>query len=226
MQVRVRFFAGTREAVGASALAVELPEGARLSDLVERLVAQHPRLAAYAHALLLAQDGRVVTPGEAVREGAEVALMPPVSGGSGDTLSPEPFSLDEMLAEASREACGAVASFVGLVRASGGEDPRERVARLHFEAYEPMARAEIERIREEAVAKFGLGACLVRHRLGTLEVGEPIVAVVASAPHRRDAFAAVAWVMDELKTRVPIWKQEEGPAGRRWIRDPRENPHA
>lgn len=213
MRVRVRLFAGTRDAVGASMLDVELAESARIEDLFGVLVARHPRLAPYRGHALVAQDGALVPASERVRDGAEIAIMPPVSGGMG-ALQEEPFSLDALSAELRREGAGAIVAFVGVVRGDEG------VSRLRFEAYAEMAEREIDALRASAIAKFDLIGCLVRHRVATLAVGEPIVAVVCAAAHRRAAFEAASWLMDELKTRVPIWKQEQGPAGERWVNDP------
>lgn len=221
MLVHVRLFAGTRDAVGAGALDVELPEGARVADLFARLAREHPRLAAYRGHVLLALDGAFVAPDAPLRGGAEVAIMPPVSGGASAAVGPEPFSLDALVAEASKGDAGAVVAFTGVVRPTSGERPGARVARLRFEAYAPMAERVLDGLRAEAVAKFGLTGCELRHRVGVLEVGEPIVAVVAAAPHRRDAFEAAAWLMDELKARAPVWKREEDAEGRgRWVNDP------
>lgn len=129
-------------------------------------------------------------------------------------LQDGPFSLDALTAQLAREGAGAIVAFIGVVRGDEG------VAQLRFEAYTEMAEREIEAIRAEAVGRFGLLDCIIRHRLGVLALGEPIVAVAASAAHRRSAFEAAAWVMDELKTRVPIWKQEQGPELARWVNDP------
>lgn len=237
MRVRVRLFAGTRDAVGAPALDVEVAEGARVGDLLAQLVAQHPRLAPYRPHALLALDGQFVPPTTTLREGCEVALMPPVSGGAADDVEQRPqaerraglrgrqasaptgaivdsFSLDELVLRLEKQGAGAVVAFVGYVRGDEG------VERLRFEAYATMAEREIAALREQAAAKFSLTGCLVQHRVATLAVGDPIVAVVTAAPHRRDAFEAAMWLMDELKTRVPIWKAEEGASGARWINDP------
>lgn len=211
MKVRVRFFAGTRDAVGAPWLEVEAAEGASLAQLLDRLEAAHPRLAAYRAHALLALDGQLVPPTTRVRAGAEVAIMPPVSGGS---IARDALSQDAILADLPKEGAGAVVVFYGHVRGGGTE-------RLRFEAYEDMAERELDRVRDEATAKFGLVGCVIRHRVGELSVGEPIVAVGVAAKHRREAFEAAAWAMDELKTRVPIWKQEVAPDGStRWINDP------
>lgn len=223
MRVRVRLFAGTRDAVGAPSVEVDLPPGATLGDLVDRLCARHPRLEGYRHHALLAVDGAFSPPRTPLREGAEVAVMPPVSGGAGQpdkALVDGPLSLDAMVAELDRAGAGAVVAFLGQVRGTSGEAPGARVERLRFEAYEPMAEVEIARLREEATRKFRLAGCLVRHRLGVLGVGEPIVAVACAAAHRREAFEAAQWLMDQLKASVPIWKREEGPSVARWVNDP------
>ena len=211
MRVRVRFFAGTRDAVGAGALELDLPDGARVDDALTALCARHPRLAGYRPHALYALDGTFVPTSQPLRAGAELAIMPPVSGGS---LQEAPFSLDALVRELERQGAGAVVAFVGYVRGDEG------VARLRFEAYAEMAEREIAALEAAARAKFGLTGVIVRHRVATLEVGEPIVAVVTAAPHRREAFEAATWIMDELKTRVPIWKAEEGASGARWVNDP------
>ena len=233
MRVRVRLFAGTRDAVGAAAVELELAEDARIEDALAALCARHPRLAAYRPHALYAVDGRFVPTTEPLRAGAELAIMPPVSGGagaseasegadaaadasSGRALQEGPFSIDALVAALERDGAGAVVAFVGYVRGDEG------VTRLRFEAYAEMADREIAALADAARAKFQLTGVLVRHRIATLAVGEPIVAVVTAAAHRRDAFEAAAWLMDELKTRVPIWKSEEGVAGARWINDPTE----
>lgn len=223
MRVRVRFFAGTRDAVGESRLDVEIPSGATLADLVGLLCERHPRLGGYRAHALLAVDGEFAPPAAPLREGAEVAIMPPVSGGALDrAIHRGPLSLDAMIADLERRGAGAVVAFLGQVRETSGQQPGARVDRLVFEAYEEMAEREILRLREEATRKFGLSGCLVRHRLGALPVGEPVVAVATAAPHRREAFEAAMWMMDALKERVPIWKREEGDDGARWVNDPTE----
>ena len=220
MRVRVRFFAGTRDAVGAPHLDVEVPDAWRLADLWAALARDHPRLARYEGHALLALDGAFAAPDAPLREGAEVAVMPPVSGGAGH-LHEGPLSLDEVVASLRGEGAGAVVAFLGVVRPTSGEAAGARVVRLRFEAHEAMAEREMAALRAQAVAKFGLVDLAVRHRLGVLEVGEPIVAVAASARHRRAAFEAAQWAMDELKARVPVWKQEiDADGGTRWINDP------
>jgi molybdopterin converting factor subunit 1 len=218
MRVRVRFFAGTRDAVGAAQRVLDLDAGATTGDLFARLAADHPLLARYRQHALIARNGEMVGDRAPLAEGDEVAVMPPVSGGA---LDEAPFSLDGLVEGLRKEGAGAVVTFTGLVRPTSGEQPGARVERLEFEAYEPMAERTLEEVREEAVAKFGLVDARIRHRVGALALKEPIVAVVVSARHRREAFEAAAWIMDELKTRVPIWKREvDADGARRWVNDP------
>jgi molybdopterin synthase catalytic subunit len=122
---------------------------------------------------------------------------------------------------AGRPQAGALASFVGLCRASTGD---RAVTRLHLDHYPGFTEAEIARIEEEARATFDLIDTLVLHRCGTVAPGEPIVLVAALSTHRKAALQAVDFLMDYLKTGAPFWKREEGPDGARWI-EPRADDH-
>ena len=89
---------------------------------------------------------------------------------------------------------------------------------LEYDAHEPLAVATLDALRQDAIARFGLVACVVVHRLGTVLPGEASVAVAASAPHRAAAFAAAEWLMAAIKRDVPIWKAEHRSDGRReWL---------
>lgn len=219
MRVRVRLFAGTREAAGVPHVELDLPEGARVADVWPRLIAASPQLARYQGHALMAVDGAIASESAPLRAGAVVALLPPVSGGA---VQEGPFSLDDISARLRKDGAGAVVAFVGIVRPTSAEAPGAKVERLHFEAYAEMAARELDRVKAEAIAKFALIDCIIVHRIGTLPVGEPIVAVATSAAHRRAAFEAATWVMDELKASVPIWKQEQDASGAtRWVNDVR-----
>ena len=100
---------------------------------------------------------------------------------------------------------GAVVVFEGCARDSHQGRPVERLA---YEAFVPMAEAELRSLREEAMARYGLTRCLVHHRLGEVPLTEAAVVVAVSSPHRQEAFRAAAWIMDRIKERVPIWKRE------------------
>lgn len=110
---------------------------------------------------------------------------------------------------------GAVVLFEGCARDS---HEGRAVALLAYEAFVPMALAELGKLREEAMGSFGLTRCAIHHRLGEVPLLEPAVIVACSSPHRREAFEAAAWIMDRIKERVPIWKRERyRDAGEAWV---------
>lgn len=136
-------------------------------------------------------------------------------------LTDEPIDGAALLASVGSAAAGANLLFLGTTRsrtslAATGQEIRTE--RLEYEAHAMLARAELDRLRAEAVSRFGLVGCCIVHRLGAVAVGEASVAVAVSAAHRREAFEAAEWVMEELKRRVPIWKCEVAPdGGRAWV---------
>jgi len=117
-----------------------------------------------------------------------------------------PLDVAAIRAAALDPGAGAVVVFEGCARDSHEGRP---VRLLAYEAFVPMAEAELARLREEAMARFGLIRCLIHHRLGEVPLLEAAVVVAASSPHRREAFEAAAWIMDRIKERVPIWKREQ-----------------
>ena len=120
-----------------------------------------------------------------------------------------------------RETDGAMASFVGTVRQSSGMKGREgQVVRLEYEAFAPMALAELGRIADEVEEEYAPTHLAIHHRVGALERGEVAVAIFVSTPHRAAAFSACRTVIEELKKRVPIWKKEVFADGAAWV-DPR-----
>ena len=127
----------------------------------------------------------------------------------------EPIDTSRLLACVADDAAGANVLFTGTTR---GITAGVLTQRLAYEAHEQLARAQLARLRDEAVAKYALTACAISHRLGEVAVGETSVAIATSAPHRREAFAAAEWLMERIKSEVPIWKCEEGAdGGRTWI---------
>ncbi|TNC72413.1 molybdenum cofactor biosynthesis protein MoaE [Rubellimicrobium roseum] len=123
----------------------------------------------------------------------------------------DPFDPGAELSGFSAAGAGAVVSFTGVVRGDGG------LSALEIEHYPGMTESAIAAMVEEARARFGLTAARVIHRHGRLDVGEPIMMVLAAAPHRRAAFEAAEFLMDYLKSRAPFWKKELGPGGETWV---------
>jgi molybdopterin synthase catalytic subunit len=109
---------------------------------------------------------------------------------------------------------GGVVIFIGVAR---GASRGEEIARLEFECYPEMAEKEMNRLEEEARAKFDILNCLIVHRIGEIMAGENIVLIIVTSAHRAQAFDACEWMIDELKRRVPIWKKEYASSGARWV---------
>src|SRR6266700_4448567 len=115
------------------------------------------------------------------------------------------ISIDDLLAEVSSPACGGTCVFLGTVR----DGPDEHgVTAIEYSAYEEMVEAEFVRLLTDARARWPDARIAVRHRLGTIPVGEASIAIAAAAPHRAQAFEACRYVIEEVKRRVPIWKKE------------------
>jgi molybdopterin synthase catalytic subunit len=121
-------------------------------------------------------------------------------------LTERPLELEPLIAAVRSDSCGAVVAFLGVVRDIS--DDARPVSGLTYEAYPEMALLEMRAIVAEASAKFGEASVALVHRVGALELGEASVAIVVAAPHRGVAFDACEYVIDELKRRVAIWKQE------------------
>lgn len=120
------------------------------------------------------------------------------------------FSLDELVRKAKSNDAGAVVTFLGTVRDDG-------IEKMELEAFREAALPELERIRDEAAGKFNLKSVQIVHRIGSLAIGENIVAIVCSAGHRDEAFQGCRYIIEELKARAPIWKKEIGKKGERWV---------
>ncbi|MCB0210908.1 MAG: MoaD family protein [Anaerolineae bacterium] len=221
MKVSIKLFARLRELVGTGALEHTLADNATISDLIQSLQGEFPKLAEAAPRTIISVNREFADPGTHLADGDEVAFFPPVSGGSGAdaekfAVTFDPIGLDEMAARVVKPETGAVAVFGGVVRnVSLGKE----VERLEYEAYEEMAVAKLKQVAAEARAQWPkIVDIAIVQRIGRLEVGENAVVVAVSSPHRGDGcFEACAYAINRLKEIVPIWKKEFGPAGDEWI---------
>jgi len=196
----VRLFAALRERAGTEEIELQLPDDARVGDALEQLgdlVGNVP--------VLMAVNQEYADRGAALRPGDEVALIPPVSGGSVEALhvriTDSALSIEPLIELVRDPRAGAIVTFLGVTR---------EVPQLEYEAYVEMAHNEITDIVERAIERHGLCAAAAEHRIGMVPLSEPSVAVAASAPHRDAAFAAARELIDEIKARAPIWKKEDG----------------
>lgn len=131
-------------------------------------------------------------------------------------IQQEDFSQDEEIRalQASSKRMGGIATFIGCAR--DFSEGRE-VTQISFDAYGSMAVAEMNKLRDEAITRFGLLDARIVHRVGVVGAGEQIVFIAAGAEHRAPALQACHWLIDELKQRVPIWKKEITPQGDAWV---------
>ena len=204
MRVTVRLFAMLRERAGAGEIELDLPDGASVSDALERLgdLAQDLPLVMAVNREYAAAD-QVLGPDD------ELALIPPVSGGAPHAVvTAEPLSLDSLAARVRDPRAGAVVTFQGVTR---------EVERLEYEAYAEMASEKLAEITAQAIERHGLCAAAVEHRVGEVPLSEPSVAVAASAPHRGEAFAGAREIIDRVKAEAPIWKKEVEAGEGRWV---------
>jgi molybdopterin synthase catalytic subunit/molybdopterin converting factor small subunit len=206
MSVRVRLFAGLRERAGWSER--ELDDVGRVQDIWPRL-----DLGPEPDGLLYAVNKEYAGADRELADGDEVAVIPPVSGGSFQ-LSAAPLSLEAVVDEVRSERAGAIATFVGTTRV---ESRGRTVQYLDYEAYEEMAEQVMAAIAAELSGRYELCQVAIHHRTGRVEVGEPSVVIAVSAPHRHDALSACKDAIDTLKESVPLWKKEVYEGGEEWI---------
>jgi molybdopterin synthase catalytic subunit len=219
-----------RELAGKSAEDVELQAGARVRDVLGYYESQLPELKKFFPSLALAVNQQYAGPETALHGNDEVALLPPVSGGNsgsaGDSFAetsvgPQRYSLivrapidvPGTVSRLKRGEDGATLAFEGIVR---NQTRGRRTLYLDYEAYEGMARQQMESLAAEALGQFQIRDVAIVHRLGRLEIGETSVLIAVSSAHRAAAFDACRWLIDTLKRTVPIWKKEYFVDGAVW----------
>jgi molybdopterin synthase catalytic subunit len=208
VKVHVRLFAGLRERAGSGGVDLDLPEGAVAGDVWPALELGHEP-----PGILFAVNREYAERDRPLDNGDEIALIPPVSGGS-FRLSEEPLSVEAVVAEVRSDDAGAVATFVGTTRRRS----RDRdVLHLDYEAYEGMAEQVMETLAGQLKERHELCEVAIHHRVGRVEIGETSVVIAVSAPHRAAALAACREAIDELKVSVPLWKKEVYEGGEEWI---------
>ena len=204
--VKVRLFAGLRERAGWSER--ELDDVTRVEDVWPAL-----SLGPEPAGLLYAVNKEYANRDRELAEGDEVAVIPPVSGGS-FRLSGTELSLDAVVDEVRADKAGAIATFVGTTR---NESRGRNVHHLDYEAYEGMAEQVMAQIAASLKERYDLCEIAIHHRTGRVEIGEASVVIAVSAPHRQDALAACKDAIDTLKEQVPLWKKEVYEGGEEWI---------
>jgi len=214
MKAKVRFFARLAEIAGTRETEVELGEGLSVGDAFRLLCQRFPELADHADSLMYAVNAEYVPPDHPLQAGDELALIPPVSGGSRAGPKPveglfevtaEPLDTQRLVDHVRKDESGAVAVFLGVVRNSS---LGRRVLYLEYDAYPEMATRVMRQIAAEATECWPLSDVAMQHRTGHLEIGETSLLIAVSSPHRREAFEACSHLVDRFKEVVPIWKKE------------------
>ena len=215
LHVTVLLFASLRQAVGTDRLSLEIEPGGKVDDLRRDLIIRYPQAERhFAHARWAVNE-RFVEPDEPLNDGDTVAAILPVSGGGEPEpgkpeaifveLTNDPIDSQALIDRVSTPSCGAVCLFLGTVREFTHD---KRTTHLIYEAYPEMALKQMRAILEEAATHWPVPRLGVIHRLGPLGLGEVSIAVAVATPHRGESFEACRWIMDTIKERVPIWKQE------------------
>lgn len=231
IKVRVLFFGAARDAVGQEQIEVELDSPINADGARAKLLSDYPTLQRFGNSLLFAVNQQYAQNDLEISEGDELAVFPPVSGGSAGSASKEdagkmpaladffelttdPIDVGAVARRVVLPQCGATVSLDGYTREW---TKGRRTLYLVYEAYEPMALSEMKRLVKQAHEKFDIAHIGIVHRTGRLEIGETSVVISVSAPHRRAAFEACEWAIRELKRTVPIWKKEVFEDGEVWV---------
>jgi len=221
MKIRVLYFAVFREKLGRDDDILALAPGASVADAIVVLSARHDAIARLRGKFRVAVNQDFTDDDRELVDGDELALIPPVAGGSDGPgpgrhvqLLATPLSLDRCLAAVRGAWMGGIVTFTGMVRR---QSRGALVDHLEYEAYGTMALREMTRLCDEIEAEIVGVVLAVEHRVGRLEVGDLAVVIAAAAPHRAEAFTACRAMIDRLKDRVPIWKKEVGDDGAEWV---------
>lgn len=230
--VTIKLFGMTKSLAGnQGSLVLALANGRQVKDLVELLNAGYPMIGELIQKkkVLVSVNQEIAHEETDIRDGDEVALLPPFAGGTSTMnethddaqfvrVQREDFSVD---AEVNRvrgrsKRIGGISIFLGTARdRSKGRD----VDSITFEHYEGMAQKTLREIRERALKDFDIIEVAILHRYGKIGIGENIVLIVVGAEHRAEAFRACKWAIDELKQITPIWKLEHTPEGEVWAEE-------
>lgn len=226
VQVKLLFFATLKDIVGKRELDIEVPSGATVNDLWEHLESRYPAIGRYRSIVLTSLNEEYVDRGAIVSDGDEVAMFPPVSGGSTSEsmIADRPRELYRLTRESIdaraiaelilRPEDGAICLFEGVVR---NNSKGKKTRYLEYEAYETMALKTMEELGGFVRQAWEIGSVAIIHRLGHMEIGETSVAIVITSPHRKASFDACEYAIDRLKKIVPIWKKEFFEDGEVWV---------
>ena len=217
--ITIKFFASIREKINNDSVTLSMLPGTSIQDIIFRISEEFGIEKLVLKSCLYALNGEYVDITEKIKNGDEIAVIPPVSGGLETNgiiakISTSILYDDEAMRFVSSNQDGAVLLFKGLTRnINNGRD----VSKLEYEAYSPMAEQKMIEILTEAKKRWDISKCYVIHRVGSLQIGDVSMILCISSKHREDAFQASQFFIDKLKKTVPIWKKEFYTDGYEWL---------
>jgi MoaE-MoaD fusion protein len=225
VQVEVRMFGGLTERVGASRITLQLADDATVADLRAAVAAAHPSVAPLLGGVNVAVDLEVARADTPLAGTREIAMLPPVAGGSQDRptgtvvtgLRTPPFDVDAVVAQVSGPAVGGTVVFLGTVRDHAAD--LDDVTGLEYSAYPEMAEKVLAQLATDLQRDHpSVGGVALLHAVGDLDVGDHTVLIVCASAHRAEAFDACRDALERVKDHVPIWKRERTADGdHRWV---------
>jgi molybdopterin converting factor subunit 1 len=220
MNITILLFGQARETVGAATLELEVAPSTTVASAFARLVADHPKLARMERSLLFAVNEEYAGREQALKDGDQLAVLPPVSGGADEDvveITRAPIDIPGLRARLLAGESGAVVIFDGVAR----DNTKGRRTRfLEYEGYDAMALKTMAEIVSEVREKWPINRVGIIHRLGRIEISESSVVILVTSAHRRVAFDACQYAIDRLKKIVPIWKKEYFEDGEVWVENP------
>jgi MoaE-MoaD fusion protein len=223
ISITVLFFASLKELTGVKETTLELPPDAKISDLKNLLEEQFPRLEPALGSALISVNREFAFEEETIPDKAEVALFPPVSGGTDlptvFAITEEELDLNRLLGQITLSSTGAACLFTGMVRGVTQRGDPHETSYLEYEAYRPMAEKKMAQVAGEIRERWpSVQGIAIVQRVGRLEISTPTVLIACTAAHRdTGVFEAARYGIDRLKEIVPVWKKEVGPGGETWV---------
>lgn len=225
MRVQVLFFGQLKDLVGRSSDEIELAPGASLATVFAHYSSQESRLASMAGSVAMARNGHFAEASEIVQDGDEIAIMPPVSGGSGwvasadrdrvfAAITRDPIDSRALASRTQGDGDGAVIVFEGVVRDNTGG---RRTLFLDYECYVPLAVQQLEQIGRSLLERHPIHGIALVHRIGRLRIREASVSIVVASAHRAPAYEASLEAINAVKRKVPVWKKEHFADGEVWV---------
>lgn len=227
MQINILYLGPAHDWTNFSEETFELNEGATLQELIQEITTKHPALADRMSTIRLAVNHEFADVSHPLKNGDEVAVIPPVSGGQPDTwidLTDQPIDTAAVETFVTGDPrYGGIVTFAGNTRAETHAEHGD-LLRLDYEAHQVMAIKQMKKLADHAVKELGAGKVALIHRAGPVQLAEPSVYIAVASAHRHQAFTACRWLIDTLKKEVPIWKKEIWQKGcQSWVKGEAES---